>query len=90
LLNPFNLVAVYSALNGRAIWGVGDDYKLDFSLYSLFKVFGIPTLVFLVSWFAIKAWKKLSEWKLYFFASILSVILIFAISETYWGIVGRI
>lgn len=89
LLNPFNLIAFSFALDGRAIWGVSPDYKLDFSVLSLFKVFGIPTLIFMASWFLIRVLMRLSNWKLYILSTIFSVILIYVGSEIYWTVVGR-
>lgn len=89
LFNPFNLIAFFFALNGRAIWGVGEDYKLDFSLLSLFKVFGVPTLIFAAVWVLLKFWKRLSNWKLYAASSVLSFLTIVVGSQLYWSIVGR-
>lgn len=89
LANPFNLIAIFFALDGRAIWGVGEDYKLDYSMLTLFKVFAVPTLIFAAVWFLLKYWKKLGHWKLYAASSILSLLAIFVGSEIYWSIIGR-
>lgn len=89
LLNPFNLVALHFAFSGLAIWGVGESYRLDFSLSAILNVFGIPTLIFMASWFLIRVFMRLSNWKLYILSTILSVILIYVGSEIYWTVVGR-
>lgn len=89
LANPYNLVAFYFALGGFAIWGVGDNYILDFSLLSLFKVFGIPTLIFAAVWMLLTLWKKLSNLKLYAASSVLSFLIIIVCAKLYWLVVGR-
>ena len=89
LANPFNLIAIFFALNGRAIWGAGENYKLDYSLLTLFKVFGVPTLIFAAVWFLLKYWKNLAHWKLYAVSSVASLLVVFAGSEIYWSVVGR-
>jgi len=87
LANPFNLIAFYFALGGRAIWGVGEDYKLDFSLLSLFKVFGVPTIIFASMWFLLKYRSRLTYWKLYAASSLLSILIIIIGSQIFWSII---
>lgn len=89
LLNPFNLVALYFAFGGLAMWGVGSDYRIDFSLYTLFKVFGIPTLAFGISWFALRRWKNISNLKVYALSSVTSFLMLAAVAQIYWAIIGR-
>lgn len=89
LLNPFNLVALAFSVKGLAIWGVGGDYKLDLSLLSLFKIFGVPTLVFASAWMLLRLWKRPSNWKLYLASTALSIVVIVVGSQMYWAIVGR-
>lgn len=89
LLNPYNLIASFFALSGLAIWGAGSTYKIDSSFITLFKIFAVPTIMFALVWFGIKKWKKINYWKMYFFSFVVSLILLFVISQVYWGFVGR-
>lgn len=89
LLNPYNLVALFFALSGLAMWGAETNYKMDSSFFTLFKIFGVPTLMFALTWLGIKKWKKFNYWKMYLFSFVISLILILIASQIYWGIVGR-
>lgn len=89
LFNPFNLVGLYFALSGLAVWGLGESYKLDFSLFSLFKVFGVPTVIFATVWVLIKVWKRMTNWRLYIASTLLSFLIIVVGSQLYWSLIER-
>lgn len=89
LLNPFNLVAFHFAVSGLAIWGVGPNYRLGYSALSLFKVFGIPTIVFARVWVILRKWRRFAYWQQYFLSSAISLLTFVLGAEIYWTIVGR-
>lgn len=87
LLNPFNIISLMLAKNGRAIWGVGSDYRLDYNVYTLIKVFAVPTLVFGAILFILDRYKKWNLFILYSLSLILSLVSIWFFSKLYWMIV---
>jgi len=89
LLNPYNLVALFFAISGLAMWGAGENYKIDSSFFTLLKIFGLPTLAFALTWVGIKKWRKLSFFKMYVFSFLISLILIILVSQIYWGLVRK-
>lgn len=89
LLNPYNLLALYFAKNGLAMWGVGTSYRINYSTLTLFKIFGIPTLVFALSWLGVRKWIKISYWKTYINSFVISLILIDTTLNIYWKFIKR-
>lgn len=89
LLNPYNLIALYFAFSGLAMWGSEENYKIDSFFFTLFRLFGVPTLAFAFSWIGIRKWRKFNYWKMYLSSFVISLVLIFIVSQIYWGIVGR-
>lgn len=78
ILNPFNLIALYSRYTGKVFVGIPNTLHAH-SPEDIFKVLVLPTLIYALIWIILKKWKRWSYWNLYFFSFLGSIIVFYVL-----------